>query len=192
MVWFWLAPVQDSSSNMKIFALRFGHEHIVASLHRLTCGTSLHRLRCCTSRHRLTCLHRNATRTATDMIAHHSQPSDVQMLYAQNSCSNLVSSGAWLFVIWSAHWPDLLQVQEDDQSSLPMPLVASLDTVPVTCCVPLHVLHSLESLSNRVAHTHTKRHKGKKAKQSFTTNFASGSSVVEYTGAKSELSGLSI
>ena len=31
----------------------------------------------------------------------------------------------------------LLQVQEDDQSSLPMSLVASLDTVPVTCCVPL-------------------------------------------------------
>ena len=31
----------------------------------------------------------------------------------------------------------LLQVQENDQSSLPMSLVASLDTVPVTCCVPL-------------------------------------------------------
>ena len=30
----------------------------------------------------------------------------------------------------------LLQVEEDDQSSLPMSLVASLDTVPVTCCVP--------------------------------------------------------
>ena len=31
----------------------------------------------------------------------------------------------------------LLQVQEDDQSSLPMSQVASLDTVPVICCVPL-------------------------------------------------------
>ena len=31
----------------------------------------------------------------------------------------------------------LLQVQEDDQSSLPMSQVASLDTVPVICCVAL-------------------------------------------------------
>ena len=31
----------------------------------------------------------------------------------------------------------LLQAPEDDQSFLPMSLVASLDTVPVTCCVPL-------------------------------------------------------
>ena len=30
----------------------------------------------------------------------------------------------------------LLQVQEDDQTSLPMSMVASLDTVPMTCCVP--------------------------------------------------------
>ena len=158
MVWFWLTPVQDSSSNMKIFALRFGHERIVTSLHRLTCCTSLHRLTCCTSLHRLTCLHRTATRTATDMIAHHSQPSDVQMLYAQNSCFNLASSETWLFLVWSAQGPGLLQVQEDDQSSLPMPLVASLDTVPVTFCVPLLVLHSKDSLSNRVSHTHTHRH----------------------------------
>ena len=152
-VWFWLTPVQDNSPNLKIFALRFGHEHIVTSLHRLTCCTSLHRLTCCTSLYRLTCLHRTATRTATDMLAFHSQPSDVQMLYAQNSCSNLASSGAWLFLIWSAQGPDLLQVQEDDQSSFPMPQVASLDTVPVTCCVPLLVLHSMEFLSNRVSHT---------------------------------------
>ena len=60
------------------------------------------------------------------------------------------------FLIWSAQGPDLLQVQEDDQSSLPMPLIALLDTVPVTCCVPLHVLHSMESLGNRVSHTHTR------------------------------------
>ena len=139
---------------MKIFALRFGHEHIVTTLHRLTCCTSLHRLTCCTSLHRQTCLHRTATCTATDMIAHHSQSSNAQMLYAQNSCSNLASSGAWLFLVWSAQGPDLLQVQEDDQSSLPMPLVASVDTVPVTCCVPLHVLHDMESLGNRVSQTH--------------------------------------
>ena len=44
--------------------------------------------------------------------------------------SNLAGSGA----------PAFLQVQEDDQSSLPMSLVASLDTVPVTCCVPLHMM----------------------------------------------------
>ena len=66
--------------------------------------------------------------------------------------SNLVSTG-----------PDLLQVQEDDQSSLLMPLVASLDTVPVTCCVPLHVLHDMESLGNRVSHAQ----KAIKAKQKF-------------------------
>ena len=36
------------------------------------------------------------------------------------------------FLIWSAQGPDLLQVQAGDQSYLPMPLVASLDTVPVT------------------------------------------------------------
>ena len=64
----------------------------------------------------------------------------------------------------------LLQVQEDDQSSLPMSLVASLDTVPVTCCVrktekrcknlqgsdawdvnPYHLSHVLE----KCTHTHT-------------------------------------
>ena len=76
----------------------------------------------------------------------------------KNSCSYLASSGAWLFLIWSAKGPDLLQVQEDDQSSLPMPLVASLDTVPVTCCVPLHVLYDMESLGNRVSHTRTHTH----------------------------------
>ena len=38
--------------------------------------------------------------------------------------------------LFSAPQGVALQVQEDDQSSLPMPLVASLDTVPVTCCVP--------------------------------------------------------
>ena len=122
------------------------------------------------------------------MIAHHSQASDVQMLYAQNSCSNLASSGAWLFANLVSKGPDLLQVQEDDQSSLPMPLVASWDTVPVTCCVPLHVLHSLESLGNRVSHTQ----EAIKARQSFDYEFCIWSSVAEYSGARSELSGLSI
>ena len=37
--------------------------------------------------------------------------------------------------MYSLHDKDVTNF-EDDQSSLPMSLVASLDTVPVTCCVP--------------------------------------------------------
>ena len=45
-----------------------------------------------------------------------------------------------------------------------MPLVASLDTVPVTCCVDMHVLHIKESL--RVSHTQEAiREKKKKRNQ---------------------------
>ena len=35
-----------------------------------------------------------------------------------------------------AKGPGILQVQEDDQTSLPVSLAASLDTAPLTWCVP--------------------------------------------------------
>ena len=54
----------------------------------------------------------------------------------QGACRFLIK-GACPFVI-SAPQGAAMQVQEDNQSSLPMPLLASLDTIPVTCCVPLH------------------------------------------------------
>ena len=47
-----------------------------------------------------------------------------------------------------------LQAHKGDQPLLPMSLVASLDTVPVTCCVPLQI--KIETLANRCStHTHT-------------------------------------
>ena len=83
---------------------------------------------------------------------------------SKRTCQMKRQGGSWVIHIPSRKH-NLMQVRPAGQAGYPISLVASLDTVPVKCCVPLHYLKREKREEKRrkfyiypdVTHTHTRQ-----------------------------------